>query len=51
MVQFEVNNIPVRWNINDPLELVPKEDFSDEEVVPEVKTEPPPGNLFCFDSE
>lgn len=39
MVQFEVNNIPLRWNINDTLEVVSKADFSDEDVQIESKNE------------
>lgn len=46
MVQFEVNGIACRWNITEPLDVVSKEELSDEEV-PEVKIEvqplPPPG--------
>lgn len=44
MVQFEVNGTACRWNITEPMEVVPKEDFSDEEM-PEVKPEPPPGEV------
>lgn len=47
MVQFEVNGVACRWNINEPLDVVPKEDFSDEEM-PEVKPEPPPGRSVDY---
>lgn len=45
MVQFEVNGVACRWNITEPLDIMAKEEFSDEEPV-EIKTEipPPPGN-------
>ncbi|KAJ8968907.1 hypothetical protein NQ314_002048 [Rhamnusium bicolor] len=41
MVQFEVNGVACRWHITEPMDVVPKEDFSDEEM-PVVKPEPPP---------
>ncbi|CAG9815203.1 unnamed protein product [Phaedon cochleariae] len=41
MVQFEVNGVACRWNIHEPMDVVPKEDFSDEEMT-EVKPEQPP---------
>lgn len=43
MVQFEVNGIACRWNISEPLDVISKEELSDEEI-PEVKIEvPQPG--------
>lgn len=43
MVQFEVSGVACRWNITEPLDVISKEDLSDEETT-EVKTEvPPPG--------
>ncbi|CAH0549554.1 unnamed protein product [Brassicogethes aeneus] len=47
MVQFEVNNIPLRWNINDCIEIVPREDFSDEDNH-EVKVEAPSEPIPCL---
>ncbi|KAG5889864.1 hypothetical protein JTB14_033714 [Gonioctena quinquepunctata] len=44
MVQFDINGIGCRWNINEPIDVVPKEDFSDEEIPvdkPEEKGLPP----------
>lgn len=41
MVQFEVNGVACRWNITEPLDVVTKEEISDEEVS-EVKTEVSP---------
>lgn len=46
MVQFEVNGVACRWNITEPLDVVVKDELSDEEV-PEVKIEaPPPSKYF-----
>lgn len=47
MVQFEVNGMACRWNITEPMDVVPKEDFSDEEML-EVKPEQPPGKYFVL---
>ncbi|XP_072379250.1 bromodomain-containing protein homolog isoform X1 [Diabrotica undecimpunctata] len=42
MVQFEVNGVACRWNINDELEVMSKEDFlEDETLVNEVNIEEP----------
>lgn len=49
MVQFEVNGIACRWNIGEPLEVISKEELSDEEPNTEVKPEaPPPGIVILF---
>jgi bromodomain and PHD finger-containing protein 1 len=32
MVQFDINGQVVRWNINDPLDMVSKEDLSDDDI-------------------
>ncbi|XP_074034602.1 bromodomain-containing protein 140 [Leptinotarsa decemlineata] len=38
MVQFEVNGVGCRWNINEPIDVISKDDFSDDEVT-EIKLE------------
>lgn len=41
MVQFEVDGVACRWNINEPLEIISKVDL--EEVKAEIKIETPQG--------
>lgn len=49
MVQFEANGQIVRWNINDSLDVVAKEEgASDEEAANKIKLEPVPGNIFIM---